>query len=305
VYCSAQPVRRAHIRLSQEIAPGESRPIDTALTPGRYRARRRGEQSVAPLVVLEGAESGQVVHWGAEGMPDRIDVGPAPQFELVGGEGAATTFIIEEVEWDATSLQPAHLFNLQEFRDLFNEQYLAAGVQLHIGEQTVLFTDIVGSTKFYADVGDPTAFVEVKKHFAEVYAAVAAQSGAVVKTIGDAVMAAFSDPLAAVRAAYDIHRKFSGADDPGLRLRASVNTGPCIAVNLNSGIDYFGGTVNTAAKLQRCAEAGEVALSSNVMSAPGIRDALNRLGGPVRQTQLAHDALGLLDVAVWRPPTAP
>jgi class 3 adenylate cyclase len=103
-----------------------------------------------------------------------------------------------------------------------------------------------------------------------------------------------------VRAACDIQRKFPGG---GLRLRASVNTGPCIAVNLNSGIDYFGGTVNTAAKLQRCAEAGEVALSQNVVSAPGVSGALSQLGGPVRQTQLAHDALGLLAVTVWRPPT--
>lgn len=299
VYCSAQPVRRAHIRLSQEVAPGESRAVDTAFAPGRYRARRRGEEAVAPLVVRAEAERGQVVHWSADGGPDRVEVGPAPQFELVAGEGAPTTFVVEEVEWDAGALQPADLFNLQEFRDLFNEQYLAAGVQLHIGEQTVLFTDIVGSTKFYAEVGDPTAFVEVKKHFAAIYAVVAAQGGAVVKTIGDAVMAAFSDPLAAVRAAGDIHGKFP---DGGLRLRISINTGPCIAVNLNSGIDYFGGTVNTAAKLQRVADAGEVALSENVTSAPGVQRALSQLGGPVRQSQLAHDALGLLPVTVWRPP---
>ena len=91
------------------------------------------------------------------------------------------------------------------------------------------------------------------------------------------------------------------ADTP-IRLRASINTGPCIAVNLNSGIDYFGGTVNTAAKLQRCADAGEVALSQNVVSAPGVRETLAQLGGPVRPSELAHDALGLLPVAIWRPP---
>ena len=302
VYCSAQPVKRGHIRLSQEIGAGESRPVETSLAPGRYRARRRGEEVVAPLVVRPDGPTGEVVHWSAAGAPDRVDVGPAPTFDLSAGEGAPTTFVVEEIEWDAGALEPADLFNLQEFRDLFNEQYLAAGVKLHIGEQTVLFTDIVGSTKFYADVGDPTAFVEVKKHFAEVYASVAAQNGAVVKTIGDAVMAAFSDPIAAVRTACEVHQKFPG--NPGLRLRVSINTGPCIAVNLNSGIDYFGGTVNTAAKLQRCADAGEVALSATTLAAPGVQGTLAQLGGPLRSTQLNHDALGLLQVTVWRPPPA-
>ncbi|HEU5058425.1 MAG TPA: DUF5939 domain-containing protein, partial [Kofleriaceae bacterium] len=63
VYCSAQPNRRAHIRLSQEVAAGESRPVESALAPGRYRARRRGEEAVAPLVVRPDGPAGEVVRW--------------------------------------------------------------------------------------------------------------------------------------------------------------------------------------------------------------------------------------------------
>src|SRR5690606_1166732 len=134
------------------------------------------------------------------------------------------------------------------------------------------------------------------------YEAVAAHGGAVVKTIGDAVMAAFSDPVAAARASAEIHGRFpGGGEGHGLRLRVSINTGPCIAVNLNSGIDYFGGTVNTAAKLQRCAGAGEVAMADAVARAPGVRDCLAALGGPTREDVLEHEALGRLAVLVWSP----
>src|SRR3990167_1615178 len=103
----------------------------------------------------------------------------------------------------------------------------------------------------YAERGDPVAFVEVKKHFEVVFAIVRKHRGAVVKTIGDAVMAAFNEPLDAIKAAHAIHEAFPPNGGPlAIRLRISINTGTCIAVRLNAAIDYFGHAVNLAAKLQ-------------------------------------------------------
>src|SRR4029079_16260766 len=90
------------------------------------------------------------------------------------------------------ALRACPLLSFQEFRDLFSEDYIAADVRLGVGEQTLLFTDVVGSTAFYASRAHPAAFVEIKKHFDELFAIVAANRGAVVKTIGDAVMASFT-----------------------------------------------------------------------------------------------------------------
>src|SRR4029078_3804166 len=101
VYCSAQPVRRAHILLSQEVAPGESREVETALSPGRYRRRRRGEETVSPLVVRPDGDAPQVVHWSADGSPDQVEVGPAPRFELTADGQSSTTFVVEEGAWRA------------------------------------------------------------------------------------------------------------------------------------------------------------------------------------------------------------
>jgi class 3 adenylate cyclase len=98
----------------------------------------------------------------------------------------------------------------------------------------------------------------------------------VVKTIGDAVMASFGDPLDAVKTCAEIHALFhQDRADSATRLRISLNTGPCIAVKLNASVDYFGQTVNLAAKLQSLAEAGEVALSEAVWNARGVKDFLS------------------------------
>jgi class 3 adenylate cyclase len=304
VYCSAQPMRRDHIRLQQRIEAGGAREIATQLEPGRYRLRRRGHEPVAFLHVREEQADGQRLEWGNGTAPSRIETGRHPLLVLHAPADHEEVFVVEEEAWDEDALLPVHLFNMQDFRDLFSEEYLAAGVRLFVGEQTILFSDIVGSTRLYAEAGDPAAFIEVKKHFAQIYERVAAHSGVVVKTIGDAVMAAFSDPKNAIAAARDIHLRFpgpGGGAPTSVRLRISIHTGPCIAVNLNSGIDYFGGTVNTAAKLQRCAGAGEAVLSETVQRAPGVAEALRESGGGMRADVLEHDALGRLPVAVWTP----
>ena len=175
---------------------------------------------------------------------------------------------------------------------MFSEDYIAADVRLGVGEQTLLFTDVVGSTAFYASRGDPAAFVEIKKHFDELFAIVVANRGAVVKTIGDAVMASFTSPLDAVRAARQIHDAFHpGRTDTPIRLRISLNTGPCIAVRLNANADFFGGTVNVAAKLQALAEGHQIAMSEATYRSPSVADYLAEQGAELEILSYTSKAL--------------
>ena len=112
----------------------------------------------------------------------------------------------------------------------------------------------------------------MRKHFVEIYRIVKNRNGAVVKTIGDAAMAAFSRPADAVFAAIELQRYYGPENtNADLRLRVSIHQGPCLAVNLNSNIDYFGNTVNLAAKLQALVEAGQVAFSERVLADPETR----------------------------------
>ena len=200
--------------------------------------------------------------------------------------------MIEEATWSDHALRAGQLLSFQDFRDLFSEEYISADVRLGVGEQTLLFTDVVGSTAFYASRGDPAAFVEIKRHFDEVFAIVATHRGAVVKTIGDAVMATFVDPLEAVRASQKIHEAFHpGRTDTPIRLRISLNTGPCIAVRLNTNADFFGGTVNVAAKLQALAEGYQIAMSEATYRAPGVAEYLAEQGVALEDLQYTSKAL--------------
>ena len=290
-YCSAEPSSKLHIQLQIDVSPGEIREVETRLAPGRYRIRTRGSKDYHFLDVASDEEE-SAFSWLASGTEIDLRTSPSPLVRLNNDTADATTFVIENALWSDNALRPVRLFNHQEFRDLFSEQYLSADVQLSVGEQTIIFTDMIGSTEFYASHGDPDAFMKVKSHFTDVFHIVAHHHGAVVKTIGDAVMAAFGNPLDAVRASQGIHQCFHAErDDTPIRLRISIHAGPCIAVKLNTNIDYFGGTVNIAAKLQACAEGGQTAMSQTIVDAAGVLEFLRTEGAVLEDVMFSHKAL--------------
>ena len=161
------------------------------------------------------------------------------------------------------------LLTNQTFRDLYRTDTLDIAQRLRITSLTFLFTDLRGSTELYERVGDLVAFDMVQAHFRVLHEIVASEAGAVVKTIGDAVMATFASPDHALRAAMRMreamHRlnRDSGRDD--LLLKIGVHEGPCIAVALNERQDYFGQTVNIASRVQGLADAQSVFVTGQVV----------------------------------------
>jgi class 3 adenylate cyclase len=289
VYCSAEPAKKDHIRVQHTVPPGGRVALRPELAPGRYRVWRDRDGGWYLDVGDGGADA---VAWAPHPAGTAVAAAPRATLELVNDAAEPAAFRIERATWSDDALRAGQLLSFQEFRDLFSEDYIAADVRLGVGEQTLLFTDVVGSTAFYAARGDPAAFVEIKKHFDELFAIVAANRGAVVKTIGDAVMAAFVSPLDAVRAARQIHDAFRpGRADTPIRLRISLNTGPCIAVRLNANADFFGGTVNVAAKLQALAEGYQIAMSEATYRSPSVADYLAEQGAELEILSYTSKAL--------------
>jgi len=274
-FCSGEPSTKEHIRVQYVVAAQSAVTIAPPLSPGRYRLRLHGEKRYGYLDVETENKRSEAV-WRSSSEPGNFAVAAEFSITLQNDSTDAQRFVIEVAQWSDLALRPGRLLSLQEFRDLFSEEYLGTDVQLAIGEQTILFTDMVGSTALYAKQGDAVAFREVRRHFSDVFAIIAQRRGAVVKTIGDAVMGAFTNPLDAVMAAKEIHDCFPpGRTDSAARLRISLNTGPCIAVKLNTDLDYFGHTVNVAAKLQSLADAWQIAMSERVYAAPSVKEWLD------------------------------
>jgi len=166
-------------------------------------------------------------------------------------------------------LTAKRLLSNQTFRDLYRTETLDVDQRLKITSLTFLFTDLRGSTELYERVGDLVAFDMVKAHFHVLQEIVASEAGAVVKTIGDAVMATFPTPDRAVSAALrmreamrDLNRRNASED---LLLKIGLHEGPCIAVTLNDRQDYFGQTVNIASRVQNLADAQSIFATRTVI----------------------------------------
>src|SRR5262245_35775592 len=104
--------------------------------------------------------------------------------------------------------------------------------------------------------------------------------GALVKTIGDAVMAVFPSSEDAIEASLEIQHEFTeGAiaqGDPALHVKIGLHRGPCIAVNANELLDYFGSTVNIAARVQSASVGGDIVVTDEILSDPGVERVLER-----------------------------
>jgi class 3 adenylate cyclase len=171
-------------------------------------------------------------------------------------------------------LTAKRLLSNQAFRDLYRSGTFDAQQRFKITSLTVLFTDLRGSTALYDRVGDLAAFDLVRSHFGEVIAAVAGEGGAVVKTIGDAVMATFPMADRALSSAMRMReamRKINdsrGSED--LALNIGLHEGPCLAVMLDDRQDYFGQTVNIASRVQGLAEPAAVLATKPVVESAGV-----------------------------------
>jgi len=179
-------------------------------------------------------------------------------------------------------LTARRLLTNQTFRDIYRTDTLAIGQHLKILSLTFLFSDLKGSTELYERVGDLTAFDLVNEHFRLLQEIITSERGAVVKTIGDAVMATFETPDRALAAAIRMREAMSdlGAErqHQSLSLKMGIHEGSCLAVTLNAQQDYFGQTVNVASRVQSVAASRSIVVTESVVANAQARALLETNG---------------------------
>jgi len=266
-FCIGSPHWTPHVVAQQLLPAGDKRELVLPLESGNYRLRALelpGSQDVT--VSPEGEKSAQVTLSRNGWNEETLRVGEEFSLALKNDTDAEQLVILERLEWSDQATTAAEVTALQMFRDLFATEALRPGEQISVGTLTVLFTDLRNSTQLYREIGDATAFGRVMSHFDVVKKAIVEHDGAVVKTIGDAVMAVFRSSVDGLLAMLEVQSMLAEPGDGSrpLQLKAGLNTGPCIAVTLNDRLDYFGSTVNMAARLEGLSSGSDVIISRSV-----------------------------------------
>ncbi|MFQ5784120.1 MAG: adenylate/guanylate cyclase domain-containing protein [Alphaproteobacteria bacterium] len=274
-FCLFGPMSTPQVKLQVTLQPGESRTLPARLAPGDYRVRTLeigGQSDIAH----DGGRFPKVVAGG--GTVTTAALADNGTILLVNEEDCRRTLIIEHRDWLRDALTAHRVTTMQVFRDLFSGEVLRPGDEVEISHVTLMFTDLKSSTAFYQHVGDVAAYNVVHGHFALLGRVVREHNGTVVKTIGDAVMGAFTDPGDAVRAALAVQvgiAEFNAASDSeDLVIKVGLHAGPCIAVTLNGRLDYFGSTVNMAARLQGESAGGDIVFSEELVADPVVASLL-------------------------------
>lgn len=290
IYCIGGPLRMPHIAAQQYLRSGEERHI--AITPAEP-LHLRTVGSARQLSIISGRPNpriGTVRVTYADGCwvaphslttEDTLELPRGAVLSLRNQTGGAVLAVLEDAAWTRDATTAAQVTTLQEFRELFSSEVLAPGQQHAIRHIALVFSDLKGSTRLYEGIGDAAAYSRVNRHFEFIKQAVVRADGSIVKTLGDGVMCAFQhldDALGAAIAMQQQVTSWCQAEDidPPLSLKLGVHVGPVIAMTANDRLDYFGRTVNIAARLGEHSHGNDVVLLRDVFDRASKRVTADR-----------------------------
>jgi class 3 adenylate cyclase len=136
-------------------------------------------------------------------------------------------------------------------------------------EVTILFSDIKGSTSYFERRGDAEGLAMLQHHNDLLFPVIQNSGGRVVKTIGDAIMACFKDPVGAIKAAIQMQqvmeddRAVTESFDDHIHIRVALHMGP----GLEKDNDVYGDVVNASAKVQQQTEPDQIIITDVLVEA--------------------------------------
>jgi class 3 adenylate cyclase len=290
VFCVGGPANTRHIVMQLWLEPHSERQVHIRLGAGTYRLRSPQARNLGALEVARGARnaSATVALSDDEIITEGRPLESATIALTLRNTGQQRAMLmLEQSAWNVQASSAALVASTGAFRQLLASHGLAPGLGISIRNLTFLFSDLKDSTAIYDRIGDTPAYARVRDHFGVMRASIARHDGALIKTIGDAVMAVFRSSEAALLAAVEIQREFTAGEiaqgNPALRVKLGLHRGPCIAVNANDVLDYFGSTVNIAARVQSESIGGDIVVTDELLEDPGVRLILERERARVEQ----------------------
>lgn len=280
-YCVRGPQQRSHVVVQQYLKPGQKRYLMADLPPGSYTLRTNKSEGTATVYVDDDGDDTVHINIGQSGLAgEEVHITGSPNLSIENTTLENQLITLEQKQWNVPGVSAAHATSSQLFRNIFANEVLRKGEKISVDKLTLMFTDLFDSTGMYHEEGDDKAVGRVINHFEILHKAVASENGAIVKTIGDSVMAVFCQPDQALRAYLRAQQMISNderlAED--FQLKAGIHHGSCVAANLNSRIDYFGSTVNIASRFVDYASKNEVIISQDVFGEHDLQNVLRESG---------------------------
>jgi class 3 adenylate cyclase len=190
-----------------------------------------------------------------------------------------TLIALERTEWADDAATALDVAFFPQFQRIFGPDAIRPGDEIAVQNVALMFTDLKGSTQMYEDIGVAVAYEVVRSHFDILSGKIRAHEGHLVKTISDAVMAAFKSPERAIQAAFAIQEKMAERNaelkETPVIVKLGIHAGHAIAVNLNGQMDFFGTAVNVAARIQGKSLGGDIVITDSLRSDPGVEDFLS------------------------------
>lgn len=267
IYSVDDPRQKNQIVVQKYLNIGDVSYLNVMLEEGTYHIRKGDNEEVVTLHVDDlGLDTINVIFSNESSEKEEIQVSSEPNITFTNKTHVPILCTIENSGWSSKKIHATEILSQHDFKSLYNDEIIKEGENFKAKDLTILFTDLMDSTSIYQEHGDEMAIGQVMSHFKIIQQIVAEERGSIVKTIGDAVMAVFRNPMNAIKAVDRIQNILSTSTSLGdsFKLKAGIHIGDCTAVNLNNRIDYFGTTVNIASRLVDYASEREIVLSKEV-----------------------------------------
>jgi adenylate cyclase len=266
----ARAQQTIHIEIPQGRTPFRLRVLQTKHTVAVRFSPSRSE--ILPLIYTSEGWSVEHISYNEENR----------NLTLCNDSNQDVIVVLEEDDWDDTIVTASKVGTMPEFRRMFSSEILAPGHEMGIENITFFFSDLLGSTTFYENVGDAPAYGQVRQHFDFMAKWIQLNRGTIVKKIGDAVMAVFEKPEDGIKAALDIQQhvnefnatSINASENEPIVIKIGVHHGNAISVNSDDRMDYFGRNVNIAARVQGLSQGNDVVISSSCMARTGVTELL-------------------------------
>ena len=277
------PKANPNVLIRQTLAPSAVMTLKIRLAPGRYSVHSTNAHAEEwAHFTVDTSGPGEVT---CEAVKDGMDVTRTPnqsesRIILANRTPESQLFVLQEDSWTQQRCTALEANCCQRYRQCFASDAPDPLAPVPVKSVYILVSDVVASTAMCASLGDVEGFSVIRDIYDFQEKIIDRLGGAIIKTYGDALFAAFTSGQEAMAAALSIQSDFDSYNatqhmKEQTSLKLSLHSGRCIAVNLADQLDLFGSTISMAAHLLHLCNKGNIVASEQAMKASGVKGLLD------------------------------